>query len=234
MMTVCTAAGGASPERIRVLFLTGQTDLPYHDWRLTTPFLRGVLSDTGRFDVKVLEEVRGVTAATLAGADVLVLNYNGPRWGDATEAAIEEFVASGKGLVSFHGVTYGEFYGQVFDKRWTAGATKGWLAYPRIIGAQWEPSKIGHGARHVFTVKWADRTHPISAGLEESFLANDELYHKLDLLPGTKVLATAFSAPGTGGTGKANPSSGPRRLAAAGRYTSRWATTCPPCRSRDS
>jgi len=205
LMTICLAASGASPERIRVLFLTGQTDLPYHDWRISTPFLRGVLSGTGRFDVKVLEEVRGVTPATLAGTDVLVLNYNGPRWGDATETAIEEFVKSGKGLVSFHGVTYGEFYGQVFGQRWTAGATKGWLAYPRLVGAQWDPPKIGHGARHVFTVKWVDRGHPISAGLEESFLANDELYHKLDLLPGTKVLATAFSAPGTGGTGKDEP-----------------------------
>ena len=205
LMTLCLAAGGASPEPIRVLFLTGQTDLPYHDWRVSTPFLRGVLAGTGRFDVKVLEEVRGVTPATLAGTDVLVLNYNGPRWGDATETAIEEFVKSGKGLVSFHGVTYGEFYGQVFEQRWVAGGTKGWLAYPRIIGAQWEPSKIGHGARHVFTVKWVDRGHPISAGLEESFLANDELYHKLDLLPDAKVLATAFSAPETGGTGKAEP-----------------------------
>jgi hypothetical protein len=125
LMTICFTAGGASPEPIRVLFLTGQTDLPYHDWRISTPFLRGVLAGAGRFDVKVLEEVRGVTPATLAGADVLVLNYNGPRWGDGTESAIEEFVKSGKGLVSFHGVTYGEFYGQVFEKRWVAGGTKG-------------------------------------------------------------------------------------------------------------
>jgi hypothetical protein len=125
LITICFTAGGASPEPIRVLFLTGQTDLPYHDWRISTPFLRGVLAGAGRFDVKVLEEVRGVTPATLAGADVLVLNYNGPRWGDGTESAIEEFVKSGKGLVSFHGVTYGEFYGQVFEKRWVAGGTKG-------------------------------------------------------------------------------------------------------------
>ena len=205
LMTICLAAGAASPERIRVLFLAGQTDLPYHDWRISTPFLRSVLADSGRFDVKVLEEVRGVTAATLAGTDVLVLNYNGPRWGDATEAAITEFVQSGKGLLSFHGATYGQFYGQVFEKRWVAGDTKGWLAFPRIIGAQWEPAKIGHGARHAFTVKWLDRGHPISAGLEETFLANDELYHKLDLLPGTRVLATAFSPVASGGTGKDEP-----------------------------
>ena len=43
LMTLCLAAGGASPEPIRVLFLTGQTDLPYHDWRVSTPFLRAFL-----------------------------------------------------------------------------------------------------------------------------------------------------------------------------------------------
>ena len=200
-------ASGASPNRVRVLFLTGETDLPYHDWRVTTPFLRNVLTDTGRFEVKVLEDVRGLTARGLSGYDVLVLNYNGPRWGKEAETAVEEFVRSGKGLISFHGVTYGEFYGQEMNKRWSASSTgdKGWLAYPELIGATWEPAKIGHGARHAFPVNWVDREHPISRGLDESFLANDELYHKLDLLPNTKVLATAYSAPETGGTGRSEP-----------------------------
>lgn len=201
------AGGASSPNRLRVLFLTGESDLPYHDWRVSTPFLRDVLTNTGRFEVKVLEDVRGLTARGLSGYDVLVLNYNGPRWGDEAETAIAEFVRSGKGFSSFHGVTYGEFYGQEFTKRWSASSTggKGWLAYPELIGATWAPANIGHGARHVFPVKWVDREHPVSRGLDESFLANDELYHKLDLLPGTKVLATAYSAPETGGTGKNEP-----------------------------
>ena len=200
-------AAGAAPERVRVLFLTGETDLPYHDWRVSTPYLRSVLTNTGRFEVKVLEDVRGLTARGLAGYDVLVLNYNGPRWGGEAETAIENFVKAGKGLISFHGVTYGEFYGQEFNKRWTASSTgdKGWVAYSELIGATWKPVNIGHGARHAFPVKWVDHAHPVSRGLEESFLANDELYHKLDLLPNTKVLATAYSAPDTNGTGKNEP-----------------------------
>ncbi len=202
-----TLAAGASPAPVRVLFLTGETDLPYHDWRLTTPYLRSVLASTGRFEVKVLEDARGLTARGLAGYDVLVLNYNGPRWGGEAETAIENFVKSGKGMISFHGVTYGEFYGQEHIKRWGPSSTgdKGWIAYPELVGATWKPANIGHGARHVFPVKWVDRAHPVSRGLEESFLANDELYHKLDLLPKTKVLATAYSAPETGGTGEHEP-----------------------------
>jgi type 1 glutamine amidotransferase len=200
-------ANGATPERLRVLILTGQSDLPYHDWRVSTPFLRTALTNTGRFDVKVIEEARGLTARSLAGYDVLILNYNGPRWGRETESAIEEFVRSGKGLVSFHGVTYGQFYGQEFQQHWKASSSgdKGWAGYPNLIGASWEPAKIGHGARHVFPVKWLDRDHPVSRGLAETFLANDELYHRIDLRPDAKVLATAYSAPETGGTGKDEP-----------------------------
>lgn len=207
-IAACGLMAHAAPkDPARVLILTGASDLPYHDWRVSTPYLRAVLEGAGRFDVKVSEEVRGLTASGLSGYDVLVLNYNGHRWGTGAEAAIEEFVRSGKGLVSFHGVTYGEFYGQEFQKRWVAPGkgSKGWLAYPQLIGASWEPSKIGHSVRHAFPVKWIDRDHPVSKGLDESFLANDELYHKLSLLPGVNVLATAYSAPELRGTGRDEP-----------------------------
>ena len=201
------AESGKAAARVRVVILTGASDLPYHHWRESTAFLRGVLERTGRFDVKVIEEVRGITPATLEAFDVAVLNYNGPRWGAPAESAIEAFVRGGRGLVSFHGVSYGAFYGMVFNGGWKASPSGdlGWAAYGDLIGATWDPPKIGHGARHVFDVKWVDRDHPVSRGLAESFQANDELYHRLDLKPSTHVLATAFSAPETGGTGRDEP-----------------------------
>jgi type 1 glutamine amidotransferase len=151
--------------------------------------------------------VRGISAATLAGYDVLVLNYNGPRWGEATERAIEEFLRQGKGMIGFHGISYGEFFGQVLDKRWTkpAGSGDGWKAYPDMMGQTWKPENIGHSARHVFKVKWVDPAHPVAAGLEAEFLANDELYHKMDHRPNIHVLASAYSDPKVGGTGKDEP-----------------------------
>lgn len=190
--------------KIRVLILTGQTDLPYHDWRQTTPFLRSTLENTGRFDVHVLEEVAGATARTLAPYDVLLLNYNGPRWCEDTERAIEEFVRGGKGLVAFHGVSYGEFFGMVFEKRWTAGPGPGWKAYPDLIGSSWEPAKIGHAIRHAFTVR-LDAQDPITRGMEAEFTVNDELYHRLTLKPGVQVVARAFSAKELSGTGSDEP-----------------------------
>jgi type 1 glutamine amidotransferase len=142
----------------------------------------------------------------LAGCDVLVLNYNGPRWGVEAERAIEASVRSGKGLVAVHGVSYGEFFGmEQKDGRWVGTTDSGWTAYADLLGATWKPENIGHARRHVFSVKWAQPTHPIARGLEPSFLADDELYHKMDLKPEALVLATAYSDPAKGGTGREEP-----------------------------
>ena len=196
----------AQERRLRVLFLTGEMD-SYHDWRTGTALMRTILENTGRFEVKVAEQVAGLTAPALAPYDALVLHYNGPRWGEATERAVEDFIRSGKGMIAVHGVSYGVFFGQEFKGRWQASSTgdRGWTAYPDMLGASWKPENIGHGARHVFPVKWVDRGHPVARGMEETFLANDELYHRMDLRPNAHVLATAFSDPKTGGTGRDEP-----------------------------
>jgi type 1 glutamine amidotransferase len=78
---------------IRVLVLSGQGD---HDWRSTTPFLRRVLTGTGRFDVRVCEVPSSLTPLALAGFDVLVLVY------DSAVVPLDAFVASGKGIVLIH------------------------------------------------------------------------------------------------------------------------------------
>jgi len=208
VLTISSLHAEQPAARVKTLILTGESDTQYHDWRVSTPFLRSLLESTGRFDVRVEEQPSGLTANTLGPFDLLVLNYMGPRWGVETEQVVEEFIRSGKGILSFHGVTYGPFYGMQYNgasQRWEAGPDSGWPDYAALIGARWTPSNIGHGKRHVFPVKWTNRDHPISHGLPPEFLANDELYHRLDLLPGTRVLATAFSDPATGGTGKDEP-----------------------------
>ncbi len=191
---------------IKVLIITGQTDLPYHDWRVSTPFLRAELEKTGRFDIKVLEEPRAINDSALAGYDVLLWHYNGPRLGRVAEQAIENFVRSGKGFVSFHGVTYGACYGQTRQPNMKyIQDSEPWPAYADLVGASWKVENIGHSIRHVFPVRYTERDHPIARGLPESFIANDELYHKLDLRPGVQVVARAFSDPAKAGTGKDEP-----------------------------
>lgn len=207
VISLFAAIASAAP--LRILIITGDSDFPYHDWRSTTPFLRQALAASGRFDVRVTEEPRGLTRNALAGYDAVLLNYNGPRWGAEPEKALEEFIRSGKGMVALHGVSYGYLMGM--DKgangRWVRSEKKGadWPAYKGMLGVDWEPANIGHAARHAFPVKLVEREHPITRGMEAEFTVNDELYHKMSHRSGIRVLATAFDNPAKGGIGKDEP-----------------------------
>ncbi len=196
------AAASATPpaHKIRVLILTGSSDWS-HPWQGTAPFMQGILMNTGRFDVKLEEEVVGITAATLANYDVLVDYYYGPRWGEVTEHAVEDFVRSGKGMVGVHGITYGPFFGQAGGSATEPRRLEGepWAAFSDMIGMTWKLENIGHAKRHIFVVEWVDRDHPISRGLPPTFVANDELYHLIDLKPNAHVLASAFDDPNNPG-----------------------------------
>ncbi|HOK45280.1 MAG TPA: ThuA domain-containing protein [Bryobacteraceae bacterium] len=195
----------AADRPVEVLFITGQSDTQYHDWRVSTPHLRQILERTGRFEVKVCESPATLTPAALAGVDVLILNYTGPRWGAAAEQAVEEFIRSGQGMVGVHGVNYGPLIGTELqpDGKWKL--VEPWPAFPEMLGMTWAPADIGHARRHVFKVKVVDRTHPIGRALPPEFEADDELYHKMALKPTARVIASAYDDPATGGTGKDEP-----------------------------
>ncbi len=172
------------PNLLRALILSGRND---HDWRTTTPRLKQILLSTGRFDVRVDEEPAGITAQTLELYDVLVLDYNGPRLGAATEKAIEDFVRSGKGLATYHGDSYafGDT-GILGDGHVPIGVSELiWPEYRKMLGSWWTADglKKGHGSRHTFPVKFVKPDHPIAQGMGESFLATDELYHSVTMGP---------------------------------------------------
>lgn len=195
----------APRNEIRVLVLTGTSD-PAHDWRQTTSMLESILTTAAGFTVRVTQEPRGISQATLASYDALVVNYNGPRWGASTEAAVEAFLARGKGLVSFHGVSYGPFMGtEQTSTGWVHRPQSAWPAWPKILGAFWAPRDIGHSIPHAFRVRIVDSQHPITRGMPTEFVVSDELYHRLELDPAARVLGVAFSDRAWGGTGRDEP-----------------------------
>jgi uncharacterized protein len=168
------------PNKIQVLIVTGQH---VHDWRGTTPLLKQILEATGKFEVRVNEEFRGAGPETLAPYQLLVVNYYNrgaqDRWGDRANAAVEEFVRTGKGVVLYH---------------LALGAFDGWTEYEKMSGGNWRPNNGHHSARHDFTVDIKDGTHPITQGLKPLQVKTDELYANLRWQPeGTyHVLATAY------------------------------------------
>lgn len=185
---ICAAIAFAQtpppPAKLQVLIVTGQNTTS-HDWRSTTPVLRRILEDSGRFDVRVTEEFRGSGPNTLAPYDVVVLNYYESkkpdlRWGDASDSALVNFVAAGKGLVVYH---------------FSTAAFEGWPEYEKMSAGNWRPNYGHHSSRHDFTVTVQDREHPIMRGLKTEFpQVSDELYANLKWQPAGAfhVLATAW------------------------------------------
>ncbi|MGA3015645.1 MAG: ThuA domain-containing protein [Bryobacteraceae bacterium] len=189
------------PAKLQVLIITGQNSAS-HDWRSTTPMLRKILEDSGRFEVRVTEEFRGDGADTLAPYDVVLVNYYESkradlRWGDSADNALLNFVHGGKGLVVYH---------------FSLAAFEGWTEYEKICAGNWRPNNGHHSARHDFKVTVQDSDHPITRGLKTTFAeANDELYANLKWQPAAAfhVLATAWDDHSLYRQGEKQPLVGP-------------------------
>lgn len=196
----------ADTRKIQTLIFSGRNN---HEWRLTTPYLKQLLEAGGRFEVRVDEAPAGCTQATLAPFDLLVLDYQGPRWGTGCEQAVEAFVRGGKGLAAVHAAIYAFGGNEILGDRHarTGRREPPWPSYAGMLGGLWveAPPKSGHGTRHIFQVRTADTDHPVTKGLPASFSQDDELYHRIRMRPEAHVLATAFDSPEMAGTGQDEP-----------------------------
>jgi type 1 glutamine amidotransferase len=183
---------------VKLLIITGDHG---HAWKETTKLLSEFLGQGGRIRADVTTTpAKDLTDENLTRYDVLLLNYKDTakgapetRWSDANKEAFLKAVRGGKGLVVFHHAS-------------SAFVKPNWDEFEKAIAGGWR-SQGYHGPKHVFTVKKTGATHPISAGLPEEFVhAIDELYQNSVMLPGSEVLATAYSDPAKPkGTGKDEP-----------------------------
>jgi type 1 glutamine amidotransferase len=188
MIVLALAVPGRGDDKtpINVLIITGDHG---HNWKETTPFLKKVLTGAG-MKVDVTETpATDLTVDNLAKYDVFLLNYKdtkkgGPdtRWSEDNKKAFADAVKGGKGLLVYHHASSAFVGGSDFDKE-----------FERIIAGGWR-KQGNHGKRHVFTVTIRKADHPITKGMPAEFThANDELYQNSVMLPGSVVLATAFS-----------------------------------------
>ncbi len=180
-------AGSAPGKGVKVLIITGDHG---HNWKATTPFLKELLTKAGH-EVDVTESPsKDLTSENLSRYDVLLLNYrNTPKgakdnpasvWSDENRKAFKEAVAGGKGLVVYHHAS-SAFTGETeFEKE-----------FEKIIAGGWR-KQGNHGKMHEFTIT-IRKEHPITKGVPEFKHGRDELYQNSVMLPGSEVLATAFS-----------------------------------------
>jgi type 1 glutamine amidotransferase len=204
-----TAADG---DKIRVLIIDGQNN---HDWRSTTPLMKKILEDSGRFTVAVSSNLKpgdkpGNIADTvpfppdLTKYDAVLSNYNGNPWPADFQKSLEENLRTGKvGLVIVHAAN---------------NAFGGWKEYNLMIGMGWRGNKggdrlmlddrgkevrvpngegdsSGHRYTGSFQVAVRDPDHPITRGMPREWMhARDELYDNMrGPIQNIHLLATAYS-----------------------------------------
>ena len=192
------AAGAAMLAPRRAVILTGSSDLPYHHWDKSTPELTRILEPDLR--VEVIDKTTAITARALAGASVIVVNYNGPRWGSTAEGATEEAVRAGTGIVSLHMASYGfSDLEQAPGKGWIKPNKPelDWPAWHEMVGAWWTPEGLtrAHSVRRKIRVDVAAPAHSITGDMGPWFELTDELYNGIAVMPRSQVLAVAFDDP---------------------------------------
>ena len=179
-LTACLVpSAGAQEEKLKVLVVTG-FDVGAHNWRDTTQHTVAVLAETGRFDVKVCEDLGILESSSLDSYDVVVLNYGfwtAPDPSERAKAALLDYVKGGKGLVALH---------------FACSSFQDWDEYSELLGRVWKKGTGGHGPRGKFIVNIKDAEHPITQGLDD-FEADDELYAKLTGDAEIEVIASANS-----------------------------------------
>ena len=208
---------GAAP--LRALLIDGQNN---HDWKATSPILKKTLEDTRLFTVDVATAPGAKDPALerfkpeFARYKVIIMNYNGAMWGEATRRAFEDYMAGGGGLVVVHAADNSFSAWPAYNEMIAVGGWSGrnensgpylrWRDGKQVLDNR--PGPAGHhGAAHAFVVETRAPEHPIMQGLPEKWLhATDELY---DFMRGpaknATILATAFADPKYGGSGENEP-----------------------------
>ena len=104
VLAAVTPAAARLPAPYRALIVDGQN---LHDWKATTPVLKRLLEETGLFAVDVATSPpKGHDMSrfqpNFAAYNLVVCNYQGDSWPEATRRALVEYVQTGGGLVVYH------------------------------------------------------------------------------------------------------------------------------------
>lgn len=214
VLVIMTAMAGAAQPQLKALIIDGQNN---HNWKEVTPVLKDILLETGLFtvDVATTGDVNQFNP-TFSDYNVLVLNYNGADWPEATRKAFVEYVSGGGGVVVIHAAdnSFGSWpeYNEIIGLGGWGGRNENSGPMIRFrdgkIVRDETPGAGGtHGPQHEYQIVLRDKNHPITKGMPEKWMhTQDELYSKLrGPAKNMTLLATAFADPEKKGTGENEP-----------------------------
>ncbi|MEZ5324971.1 MAG: ThuA domain-containing protein [Verrucomicrobiales bacterium] len=227
LLAVAVAAvlftNAAEPEspKISVMLLTGQMNR-YHDWQVTSARIEKLLIESGRFEVtRVTSPAKGEDMSAFSPDwkkyDVVILDYDGDDWSEATQKSFEEYIANGGGLVVHHSSNNAFPKWKAFNQMIGVGGWGGrekdygpivrWRDGHQVLDFETDGGAI-HPNKHDFPVTLRDQTHPITRGMPKAWMhPHDELYSRLrGPVGGLHVLATATADTSMrNGTGENEP-----------------------------
>ena len=170
-----------APGKIKALLITGDDVSPAHNWQEFSKTVNEVLTESGKFDVKVVEDAKILDSKDeLQKFDVILFTAyfkSLPTPTDAAKENLTNFVKSGKGFVVTH------LASASFPK---------WEEFGKLCGRKWIMGTSGHGPRGDFESKIVDKEHPVTKGMKD-FTTSDELYAKLQGDADIHVLVQADS-----------------------------------------
>ena len=151
--------GGGSGAPVRVLMLTATAGFRHDAIATARQAMTAAAAAAGDVTIAATEDVSSITAASLAGVDVLMfaLTTGELPFTDQQKAAILAFVSGGKGFIGVHSAT-----DTLYD----------WPEYGRLVGAYFKE----HPWTQPATVIVENGGHPATAGLGSSFQVLEEFY----------------------------------------------------------
>ena len=186
-------AGAAEEAKIKALIVDGQNN---HQWKVTTPIIKAALESSGMFTVDVATSpAKGQKMddfkPQFSNYGVVVSNYNGDDWSDATKKAFEEYVSNGGGFVSVHAADNSFPKWPEYNKMIAVG---GWGGRNSSFGPmlRWRDGKVEkdatggagtHGKFFSFVVEIRDTEQPDHQGFASEVSAGTRLTVSNSLRP---------------------------------------------------
>ena len=206
-------------QKFKALIVDGQNN--HGVWPQTSQMMKKYLEETELFSVAIATTAKTGTDDSFhpefKNFDVVISNYNGAAWPEATQQSFIEYLKTGGGFVVVHAANnsfgaWKEYNVAIGLGGWGGRNEKsGPYVYFDDQGKLVRDKSAGkgghHGAQHPFLVTTRNSQHPITKGMPGQWLhEKDELY---DMLRGPAenmtVLATAFASKERGGTGRHEP-----------------------------
>jgi type 1 glutamine amidotransferase len=168
------------PDGAKVLILSGG-QRNHHGYREQALYLAGALEDTGHYQVTICEDASILETPAMKKYDLLIVNADRRepehKLSLDQQKALLDYVKEGHGYVSIHGAD---------------NAPPDWIPeWKQMLGGIYSHvgQPDGKAIMGKYIIKIADKTSPVTAGLDD-FELNDELYSNMQMLPDVKPLAT--------------------------------------------